>query len=367
MIHINEPTNQTNRLIDDAVSLDIDLRDFYPSVEWDVMAVQAERNEKYYLCCAEPYPEIKFNITIRRKTLFYTINLIIPCIGISFLTVFAFYLPSESGEKVRIRGSLVSVDWIRFFFNIFKIALSVSILLSLTVFFLLLSELIPPTSLVVPLICKYLLFTMIMVTLSILVSVIVLNVHFRTSKTYHLSSKSWTRRIFMSILPRILFIKSYTPAKSNDPTPIYDERSHTDDLLNPCFRHVQVNNAVWLDKKKSSKKRKAQRLTAMIFEVVESIYILSQRLNEEVDEIKVQIFSHTAISATLKFKYFSPFFPNKINEEWKYIGSVIDRVFLCIFTLACVLGTATIIFVAPSLYDQKPAIDFTTSKRFNKF
>ena len=37
---------------------------------------------------------------MRRKTLFYTVNLIIPCIGITFLTVLVFYLPSDSGEKV---------------------------------------------------------------------------------------------------------------------------------------------------------------------------------------------------------------------------------------------------------------------------
>jgi Neurotransmitter-gated ion-channel transmembrane region. len=38
---------------------------------------------------------------MRRKTLFYTVNLIIPCMGISFLTILVFYLPSDSGEKVR--------------------------------------------------------------------------------------------------------------------------------------------------------------------------------------------------------------------------------------------------------------------------
>jgi len=95
---------------------------------------------------------------MRRKTLFYTVNLIIPCVGISFLTVLVFYLPSDSGEKV---------------------TLCISILLSLTVFFLLLAEIIPPTSLAVPLLGKYLLFTMVLVTLSIMVTVGVLNVHFR--------------------------------------------------------------------------------------------------------------------------------------------------------------------------------------------
>lgn len=40
---------------------------------------------------------------MRRKTLFYTVNIIIPCMGISFLTVLTFYLPSDSGEKVQNR------------------------------------------------------------------------------------------------------------------------------------------------------------------------------------------------------------------------------------------------------------------------
>ncbi len=80
----------------------IDMSDYYQSVEWDVLAVPAQKNIKYYDCCVEPYFDIYFNITIRRKTLFYTVNLIIPCVNISFLSVLVFYLPSDSGEKLTL-------------------------------------------------------------------------------------------------------------------------------------------------------------------------------------------------------------------------------------------------------------------------
>lgn len=142
----------------DVIDIGIDLQDYYISVEWEILKVPAVRNEKFYSCCEEPYPDIIFNITIRRKTLFYTVNLIIPCVGISMLSVLVFYLPSDSGEKI---------------------SLCISILLSLTVFFLLLVEIIPPTSLTVPLLGKYLLFTMMLVTLSVCTTIAVLNVNFR--------------------------------------------------------------------------------------------------------------------------------------------------------------------------------------------
>ena len=88
------------------------------------------------LIFAAPQPtetDITFYITIRRKTLFYTVNLILPTVLISFLCVLVFYLPAEAGEKV---------------------TLGISILLSLVVFLLLVSKILPPTSLVLPLIAK---------------------------------------------------------------------------------------------------------------------------------------------------------------------------------------------------------------------
>lgn len=37
------------------VKVGIDLSEFYLSVEWDILAVPATRNEEYYPCCSEPY------------------------------------------------------------------------------------------------------------------------------------------------------------------------------------------------------------------------------------------------------------------------------------------------------------------------
>ena len=157
----------------------IDLRGFYESGEWDILDVTAEQNINYH-----DAPEITFNVTIRRKTLFHTVNLIIPSVAISCLTILVFYLPSDSCEKV---------------------TLCISILLSLNFFFLLLAEIIPPTSLVVPLIGKYLLFTMILITLSIIVTVITLNVHFRSPSTHTMAP--WVRRVFLNILPKMLLMR----------------------------------------------------------------------------------------------------------------------------------------------------------------
>lgn len=173
-----------NQNMGDKVEVGIDLREYYPSVEWDILGVPAERHTKYYPCCHEPYPDIFFNITLRRKTLFYTVNLIVPCVSISYLSVLAFYLPANSGEKI---------------------ALCINILLSQTMFFLLISEIIPSTSLALPLLGKYLLFTMILVGLSVVITIIILNVHYRKPSTHKMAP--WVRDIFIKKLPKLLLMR----------------------------------------------------------------------------------------------------------------------------------------------------------------
>lgn len=78
-------------------------------------------------------------------------------------------------------------------------------MLSLVVFFLLLAEIIPPTSLTVPLLGKYLLFTMILVTLSVVITIAIQNVNFRSPGTHIMSP--WVRKVFIDFLPKFLFMQ----------------------------------------------------------------------------------------------------------------------------------------------------------------
>ena len=108
MVKVNTKTEEVGP--PPVIDVGIDLSEFYMSVEWDILQVPAVRNVKFYTCCEEPYLDITFNITMRRKTLFYTVNLIIPCMGISFLTILVFYLPSDSGEKVIVKSKIFEIS-----------------------------------------------------------------------------------------------------------------------------------------------------------------------------------------------------------------------------------------------------------------
>lgn len=133
-------------------------RFFFDNGEWEIVSATGSKGNRTDSCCWYPY--ITYSFVIKRLPLFYTLFLIIPCIGLSFLTVLVFYLPSNEGEKI---------------------CLCTSVLVSLTVFLLVIEEIIPSSSKVIPLIGEYLVFTMIFVTLSIMVTVFAINIHHRSS------------------------------------------------------------------------------------------------------------------------------------------------------------------------------------------
>ncbi|XP_037079304.1 acetylcholine receptor subunit alpha-like 1 [Pollicipes pollicipes] len=330
----------------DLVSYGIELDNYYLSVEWDIMQVPALRHDVFYSCCDDPYTDIVFNITLRRKTLFYTVNLIIPCVSISCLTVLVFFLPSESGEKV---------------------SLCISILLSLTVFFLLLAEIIPPTSLTVPLLGKYLLFTMTLVTFSVMSTICVLNISFRSPSTHRMSAG--VRQIFLQCLPRLLFMSR--PAR---PDP---------DELDECA-FVGVDEPALLSRDEALRSDPEPELTAppSRYDWVRygasgsgrrslcsssSSSSSSERLGRRLPVKSPLLLDCQVQNAMAGVHSIARHMRNKdayddVKADWQYVAMVLDRLFLWLFALVSVMGTCALLLQAPSLHDNTMPIDRLMSK-----
>ncbi|CAF3367972.1 unnamed protein product [Rotaria sp. Silwood1] len=163
--------------------------DYLESGTWDVISIPSKfvhyRSNASSL--SPDYIEIVFLIKMSRKTLYYTVNLIVPTGLMGILICIVFCLPTAAGEKM---------------------TLCMSILLALNLFQLLVTKILPPTSAVVPLIAKYLLFTFTLNVLVIVNTVIITNFYYRTPMTH--TMPRWVRRIFLHILPRLLCMESPT-------------------------------------------------------------------------------------------------------------------------------------------------------------
>uniref|UniRef100_A0A7N8X384 Neuronal acetylcholine receptor subunit alpha-7-like n=1 Tax=Mastacembelus armatus TaxID=205130 RepID=A0A7N8X384_9TELE len=182
----------------DGLLLDIQMKEadvsgYMLNGEWDLLEVPGDRHEVFYDCCAEPYPDVTFVVTLRRRTLFYALNLLIPCVLLSSMTLLVFLLPANSGEKI---------------------SLGITVLLSLTVFMLMVAEIMPATSDSVPLIGQYFASTMVIVGMSVVATVIVLQFHHHNPNSGHMPR--WVHLVLLQWVP--WFLRMKRPSEGADPT-----------------------------------------------------------------------------------------------------------------------------------------------------
>ncbi|KAI8796617.1 neuronal acetylcholine receptor subunit alpha-4, partial [Biomphalaria glabrata] len=146
--------------------------------------VAVKRNVVYYACCEEPFPDVTFTIQLRRRTIYYFMNIIIPCIILSFLCLGGFLLPSQSGEKI---------------------TLGLSVLLTITVFMLMVADKMPQTSESISVIGIYLMVVLATSCLSVLSSVLILSLHHQHGRPSR--APLWLRKLCFNIISTVLCLQ----------------------------------------------------------------------------------------------------------------------------------------------------------------
>ncbi|EJW81169.1 hypothetical protein WUBG_07920 [Wuchereria bancrofti] len=347
----------------ETMKIGMDLSFFYQSAEWDLLSLSSARHSVFYISCCGPekYVDITYYFVLHRKTLFFTCNLIVPCFLISLLTTIVFYLTDH------------------------KITFSISILVMLTVFFLVLIDIIPPTSLVIPMFGRYLITTMILVSLSTVISVITVNFRFRSGSTYRMSP--WIRKLFLHFLPKILFMERNKPKRKTetsknklvDVVSLVRQRILPNELYcftmqerKDIFREFYVPPSKSHSDPCSSHGEKGARQSAFNRNficrdnewTIEDDKDLIHQHHYLNDFERSLSYKRNSVSKLLQqIRFIADHFrineeEAEISDEWIFAAMILDRLFLIIFSVLNV-GTFLILLEAPSIYDTRSPMNIT--------
>ncbi|XP_029640911.2 neuronal acetylcholine receptor subunit alpha-3-like [Octopus sinensis] len=121
--------------------------------EWNIIGTFAQ--PKQY---GAEYMQLHFGLVMKRKSLYYILNVIVPLVLISILCVISFLIPLDAGERV---------------------SYSIAVLLSLAVFLTVVSANMPSTSKYVSVLAVYLVTVMIISALTCVMTILVIRVYHR--------------------------------------------------------------------------------------------------------------------------------------------------------------------------------------------
>ncbi|XP_041366453.1 neuronal acetylcholine receptor subunit alpha-10-like isoform X2 [Gigantopelta aegis] len=300
-----------------------DTSTFLLNGEWELVGIPVVRHVLVYSCCPEPYPDVTFYVTIKRKSLFYVLNLLFPCILITSVSLLGFLLPPDSGEKI---------------------SLEITVLLSLAVFLLVVSETLPPTSENFPYIGLYFVLSMMLVTFSTVLTVVVLNFHFKGQ--HGRPVPRWIRSLFLEKLGRLLCVNNNSEKSVHPQTfegnkidynvqrypasqYLVGETNQENDYGKPVTNgvnhyHHQHSAPESMFSEPNAQQQQQQpevqnQFTPLVTVLKEQLYVV-QKIKDVFDSKSRQ---------------------DHVSSEWMRVAIILDRLFLVLFSLisvTCTLG-----------------------------
>ncbi|XP_047437084.1 neuronal acetylcholine receptor subunit alpha-7a [Mugil cephalus] len=324
----------------DLKMLEADTTDYIANGEWDLVEFPGRKNERFYECCEEPYTDITFTLVMRRRTLYYGLNLLIPCVLISTLALLVFLLPADSGEKI---------------------SLGITVLLSLTVFMLLVAEIMPATSDSVPLIAQYFATTMVIVGLSVIATVVVLQYHHHDPHGGKMPK--WTRVILLNWCA--WFLRMRRPGEERVRSACHNKArrsSLTSMDLNASASASQSNNGnmLYVGLRGLESIQYSAAATSpdsgvlsgrLVARAGEDELLLSPGNSSSVGHVEAELAKILDEVRFIAKRFRDHDEDDSVCNEWKFAASVIDRLCLMAFSVFTILCTIGILMSAPNFVE----------------
>uniref|UniRef100_A0A0K0E465 Acetylcholine receptor subunit alpha-type acr-16 n=1 Tax=Strongyloides stercoralis TaxID=6248 RepID=A0A0K0E465_STRER len=268
----------------------MDLSDYVANGEWILVGTPAAREITYYSCCPEPYPTIIFSLHLRRRTMYYSFNLLIPALLITSLSIFGFTLPPDAGEKINLQ---------------------ITILLSEMLFLSMVAE-VTPLSEEIPLIGIFFSACMLVISASVVFTVVVLNLHFRNADSHFMSP--FIKKIFLNFLPWLFMMRRKGYVFKNGKS--YKNPCDSDLKISPPSSVETFNEYV-----PSTESLKSAQL------------VLLHRIYVELKEISARIADDDE--------------KEQVENDWKFAAMVVDRVCLIMFTFFLLIFILFFVIASP--------------------
>ncbi|CAH1240056.1 CHRNA9 [Branchiostoma lanceolatum] len=276
-----------------------DLSSYADNGEFELMGMPVERRVVYYPCCPEPYPNLHVTISLRRRTMFYFFNLLLPGLVLEVINPLVFFLPPDSGERI---------------------GFCMTILLALVVFLQIVSASMPPTSEAIPLIGEFYAASIFILGVTALLNILTLHVYYHGAGQKPMSN--FIRKTFLKWTARILGMGDL----SQPDCPVGSSECHHYYGPVPTGKsgnRTSCDNDTDMNCRMPDSPRAGQDLLKAVMETKteRSSKMFGQHLGEILRSVKFLIGDFQDRKTT-----------GNRESEWKTLGLVLDR-FLMFFTI----------------------------------
>ena len=286
-----------------------DLSGYTMSGEWDLLSARAKLNLVKYSCCPDPYIDITYTITIRRKVLFYINNLIFPIIALAVLGMFGYFLPPESGERI---------------------SLLITIMLGLSVYTLIFTENIPATSEVTPLLSRYSTAIMVELGISLILSCLVIGIYHGDCNK---AMPKWLEFLIFGVFAKLFRLKYPENAEATENSTNNRHSQKSNGLINtehepsPLFFPLHKRNTTDQggvdDRLSPNEENDSACLTRKLDEMISKLdSFLDKTSGSKIDDDRAR--------------------------KWHFAARVTDKVIFWIYTMTVVFSTIALYLLIPT-------------------